>query len=125
MEYGRTILSLLLVLSAAACGPSAEGNLPDGGATGSPCGVEGEHRCDGFSFQECRDGQWWEVEQCASPLVCTRSAGCAECDPDFPTVCRGDNVHTCNPDGTVGGLIETCEFETCSSGSCGDDECGA
>jgi hypothetical protein len=127
MTYaGRTLLSLTFVLSAAACGPSAEGTLPDGGGpTGTPCVVEGEHRCDGSSYQECRDGEWWEVESCSSPLVCTRTAGCAQCDPDFPGVCQGDNVYECNPDGTIGEFVETCQFEQCSRGSCGDDECGA
>src|SRR5205085_1165818 len=45
------------------------------------------------------------------------------CNPSFP-VCVGDDIHTCNADGTVGPLVETCPGGTCINGGC-NDACAA
>ncbi|RMH41563.1 MAG: hypothetical protein D6689_10760 [Deltaproteobacteria bacterium] len=53
-----------------------------------------------------------------------RDLGCAACDPAVSRFCAGDDVYACNPDGTVGELIEECAFESCSGGVC-TDPCAA
>jgi hypothetical protein len=50
---------------------------------------------------------------------CEDPAGCAptECQPGV-NACVGNDVVTCNPDGTFGDVISACGAETCSGGQC-------
>ncbi len=113
------------IVLAAACGPSGTAG-PDGMVTDDPC-TGSETRCSGSSYQVCQDGVYVEQEACVVPTgECHPTLGCVECNPNNPRTCVGDDVHECNDDGTVGGLIETCEFEQCFGGSCGGEQpCGA
>jgi hypothetical protein len=57
------------------------------------------------------------------------ASGGATCASGAATVCQGDSVHTCNPDGSVGALVEECA-SGCWEGSCGggggtDEGCDA
>jgi hypothetical protein len=46
-----------------------------------------------------------------------------QCSPGLP-VCVGDNIHSCNTDGTVGPMISACPGGTCINGAC-NDPCAA
>src|SRR5688572_26344608 len=108
----------------AACGPSSQG-VPDSGfIDDEPCLSEGQTRCNGNRFQVCTGGIWDSQAVCQLPDVCSEVLeGCGECDPALATVCDGDDVRTCNADGTIGAVEETCGFEQCNNGHCGSDEC--
>jgi hypothetical protein len=107
-----------------ACGPSAPDGPPDSGFIDTdPCVTEGQGRCNGNRHQICTDGIWQSQQDCNSPLVCAPTLGCAECDPTFATACDGDNVVTCNQDGSKGPVQQMCGFEQCSNGHCGSDDC--
>jgi len=114
----RTLVAALATLIAA-CGPSASQGA-DGMVTTDPCNNPGEARCVGASHQVCENGVYVEDQACSGDQgECDPTLGCVACRPNNPRTCVGDEVHTCNDDGTVGGLIETCDFEQCSNGSCG------
>ncbi len=119
----RAVLSLTILapLAAIACGPSAAGGGADGGVTTDPC-QPGQVRCLGQSHQTCQNGFFTEDQSCTGSTVCDTDLGCPECSPSNPKTCVGDEVHTCNQDGTVGGLLETCEFEQCRGGVCGGSD---
>ncbi|HTM19028.1 MAG TPA: hypothetical protein VL172_00915 [Kofleriaceae bacterium] len=120
----RAFLGLALLV--AACGPSGGDGGPDGAVTDDPC-TGTESRCVSNTYEVCNGSVFVQQEICASPTAeCSTHLGCVACDPlRGNTTCTGDEVHTCNDDGTVGGLIETCGFEGCSGGSCGGGDCGA
>jgi hypothetical protein len=114
-----------LALTFLACGPSTGdgGGGADARVTSDPCNP-GDTRCSANGYQTCQNGVYVEEELCSA--VCDPELGCVECDPDWGRVCSGDNVHSCNADGTIGDHLETCELEQCSNGSCsGDDDCAA
>jgi hypothetical protein len=126
----RAAAAALLILLAA-CGPSSsagddDDDGPDGGPTTSdPCNA-GETRCDGLSYQTCQDGVFAEEERCG--FVCDTSlGGCAECQPGEGEFCVGNEVHGCNPDGTVGPLVTACsDTQICYDGTCTEsDDCDA
>lgn len=98
-----------------------------GADAGDSCS-SGETRCSDDAFQECKSGTFKDTNICAGSTVCSPSLGCAACSPEVGSTCVGDNVHTCNADGTVGDARQQCEAGTCSGGSCaggGGDACGA
>jgi len=105
----------LAFLLLAACGPSVGGHEDD--ETGVPCTGD-ETRCDGNLFEVC-DGDTYQIEE-ACEQACSPTLGCAECDPAQGTACSGDTtVVSCNPDGTLGGTVETCtDGTTCIAGDC-------
>ena len=123
MALGRA--GLLVLAAAIACGGGGGDGGPDGTVTDDPCSAD-ETRCAGPSYQICGSGGTFvESESCSGGSVCDPGLGCVECRPSELRACMGDEVHQCNDDGTLGDLIETCEFESCSNGTCGDDECNA
>src|SRR5262245_53877375 len=112
----RQLAGICLVVIAVACSPK-RGDRPDA-ETGGPC-TGNETHCEGNAYQECRDGTFVTIETCAN--ACSVSlGGCTDCDPAAgPMACDGNNVVTCNSDGTIGGVIETCDPGTaCMDGAC-------
>ena len=118
----------ILILGAVflSCGSSSNGS-PDGGGDGD--GGNGkctgsETRCAGDIYQVCQNGEFVDSETCVPPKVCVEDVGCGDCDPRFNNrVCVGDDVYTCNADGTIGDLIEHCWTESCTNGFCGSTAC--
>ncbi len=107
------VLASLLALPLAACGPS--GSSGDDDDIGGTCSA-GQTQCVGTQFQTCVDGMFETSENC--PATCDPSAGCMQCQPGV-NACSGNNVVTCNPDGSFGTTVETCAQGTeCSGGSC-------
>jgi hypothetical protein len=103
--------SLALSLGLAGCGPSGSGDDDDGG----PC-TSGQTQCVGQQFQTCVDSSWETTENCAA--ICDPDSGCRTCTPGI-NACRGQDVVTCNPDGSFGTTVETCGDGTeCSGGAC-------
>ncbi len=119
----RTGLSVALAAAAlCGCGPTSAAGGEDGSpGAGDPC--TGQPRCVGTTFQACVDGHFTAVDDCAAPLVCDPSLGCVQCNPSREFTCSGDDVHTCNADGTVGGFVEACGLEQCFDGRCREDDC--
>jgi hypothetical protein len=125
MSPGRTLVRFAVrfvvlggVALAAACGPSGGGgdDVVDGGDTGISC-TGTETRCVGTQYQVC-DGDTFQIAQ-NCPFACdaTRN-GCVECVPGS-NACNGNQVMTCNSDGTFGSVVETCADGTeCSGGMC-------
>ncbi len=103
-----------------ACGPSSEAGA-DGAVTDEACTTPGQTRCNATSFQECVDGFWTTQAVCGSGDVCDPTLACVECRPADVRTCVGNDVHTCNADGTVGEYVQSCELESCNNGACGDD----
>lgn len=92
-------------------------NPPSPDASGEACTGDGT-RCSGLSHEQCIDGTWHPLETCQ--IACTDATGCVACDPNAsgPT-CSGQDVVTCNPDGTVGAVQMTCPDGTmCEAGAC-------
>lgn len=111
------------VLAVAACSPIANDDSgADGDGSSGSC-MSGESQCNGNVFETCENGVFTPQETCTS--VCLPDLGCVECRPDFGNACVGDAVYSCNADGTLGGLLETCPVGTCSNGSCVQPACGA
>jgi hypothetical protein len=52
--------------------------------------------------------------------VCTPTLGCVACDPaQSVNACDGNNVVTCNADGTFGSMVSTCgDGQMCQAGTC-------
>ena len=117
------LLALLLVFPA--CGPSVEGGGDDDGGDDDPSTCSGdEQRCVGNQLQGCSaDGAWEVLETCAT--ACNADLGCVDCDPAGGNACNGNDVVSCNSDGSFGGVIETCSGgESCVGGEC-STECTA
>ncbi len=122
MSSHRTFVRLALLgiaTLAIACGPSVGSgdDEPDGGDTGIAC-TGNETRCVGTQYQVC-NGSTYQVEQ-NCPYACDKDrGGCIECLPGAGNTCRGNDVVTCNSDGTFGATVETCGQGTeCSGGTC-------
>ncbi len=116
----------VLIATTAACAPSAPGTGADALVTTDAC-TAGQTRCVGTtSYQTCQNDVFVESESCQGAQVCDPALACVDCRPSRIRTCSGDEVHTCNQDGTIGDLVETCDFESCSNGSCGGgDNCSA
>ena len=114
------ILALTIALGACS-GGSGDGGAPDGGGNG--CSL-GDTQCDGNVYQGCdENGQWVDLSTCAG--LCSADIGCVSCLPEFNTLCQGDTVYTCNPDGSIGGVVDTCDPGQCVNGACQEPLCGA
>ncbi len=137
------VLTALFLVTAACNASDAGGATPDGGTTdgGSGSGgggggqtdggsgggggggvgncVNGQTRCNGDTYESCENQTWTTVTQCAAPQVCVQKlSGCADCNPLHPTACQGNDVHSCNSDGTLGGVTQSCGSQTCQNGAC-------
>ena len=69
----RAAWSVLCLVVAVACGPSARDD--SGGGDAGPC-PDGERRCEGNTFEVCSGGAWMVIDQCA--LYCSLD-GCTSC----------------------------------------------
>jgi hypothetical protein len=107
----------LLALGLWGCADEAQESPRALADAGVAC-TEGASSCRGAAHVVCRDGAFVEVETCAG--ACVPGGGCAECAPDAPTYCDGDDVVACRADGTRGGVLETCAAG-CAAGRCADD----
>ena len=123
--YGLTLTGALALMAASqGCGPSATSGGADALVTNDPC-TGSETRCVGASYQVCVNDTFVEDQSCGAQ-ECDPGLGCVDCRPSWGRTCEGDDVHECLMDGTVGPLIETCDFEQCNGGSCGGgDDCSA
>jgi hypothetical protein len=110
----RQLLVGCLIIFAAACGgPSRDPGGPDAAS----CSPGDPPRCQGTSYQECQGGEYVTQQTC--PDACSPTMGCVECDPNQGAACDGNAVVSCNPDGTFGSVIETCDAgQECMDGSC-------
>ncbi|MGE0868908.1 MAG: IgGFc-binding protein [Kofleriaceae bacterium] len=114
-------LLVTLVAIAMGCGPGARNGGGDDDddvdASMADC-TEGEHRCNVSTYEVCANGMWSTVEECSG--VCIDALGCTECTPGTP-VCKDGNVHSCEPDGMVGGETIACTgSQICDNGACVD-----
>lgn len=85
--------------------------------TNSGSGCPG--RCTSFGYEACLgDDNYAEPVPCDDDEICIPELGCAVCTPDSP-FCVGDEVWTCNADGTGGDFDHACdEGLVCSGGEC-------
>lgn len=99
-----------LVFVAVACGPNTNSD-------GRACS-DGDVRCFGSLYQTCSGGDYQTTQTC--PAACSvELGGCVECDPSAGNACNGNDVVTCNANGTFGDGVTTCgEGEICSDGAC-------
>jgi hypothetical protein len=115
----RHYLAFVALIVIAACSPSRNEG-PDANP-GDECSGS-EARCINDAYQVCDDGTFVTEETCAGATPeCSESLdGCVECDPSGGgNSCSGDDVVTCNADGTVGGVVETCDAGSeCQGGMC-------
>ncbi|HVV83755.1 MAG TPA: hypothetical protein VHE35_11855 [Kofleriaceae bacterium] len=126
MTRSRTIVASLLAVPASvlvlglafalgACGPAGGGGDDDDDDDGGACSA-GQTQCAGSQFQTCVDGQFTTTESCTG--TCDPDRGCASCTPGMDT-CNGNDVVACNPDGSLGAIIQSCgEGAECDSGTC-------
>ncbi|WP_437759421.1 IgGFc-binding protein [Sorangium sp. So ce1389] len=100
------------------------GDLPEQPPPEPPCAA-GETRC-GADLARCEETAaglaWVTVDDCAAQgLVCASvELGCRQCLPGTSS-CRGQDVVSCEPDGSFGGVVDTCDTgagEACRGGSC-------
>ncbi|MEM9069632.1 MAG: hypothetical protein AAGE52_14055, partial [Myxococcota bacterium] len=90
-----------------------------GGGGGGPC-TEGEVECRGREVFVCRGGALERSEVCGPDQVCALGLGCRACQPGRP-FCDGQEIRTCNDDGTTSTLQMTCpESQVCSGAACQD-----
>jgi len=91
-----------------------------------PLCAAGQIRCGAGALQRCDDTGaglgWITLEDCASQgLVCVSpELGCRQCYPN-QNGCKDQDVVACNPDGTFGAVLSTCDpsvGEACREGSC-------
>lgn len=109
----KLLLSVLVLVGCSA----HHGNSPGPDASGDACSGSGQ-RCTGAVLEQCVDGTWTAQETCS--LGCNETLGCVACDPTAGgNTCSGNDVVTCNADGTVGTVQQTCPDGTmCESGAC-------
>jgi hypothetical protein len=127
MHRSQSTVRHVAVLAAALAGCAnpefirSDGSTPGEASTG-PCS-EGQRRCSGQSWQECKGGSFATREVCAPAKVCVGSKGCLDCDPTLSKTCVGNDVHACSAAGQIGALIEKCGAQTCKLGFCGSQSC--
>lgn len=88
----------------------------------------GQIRCGAGMLQRCDDTgaglAWVTLDDCvAQGLVCASpDLGCRQCYPN-QNGCDGQDVVACNPDGSFGAVLGTCDpsvGEACRAGACPD-----
>jgi hypothetical protein len=112
--------AMLVLGSCNSQGLSGGGGTPGDGGTGG-C-QDGQLNCEGNALQTCSEGVFTTEYTCAADKTCDNSLGCVDCLPGS-TICANNNteVHSCNPDGTIGALQMTCPFgQACLNGGCVD-----
>jgi hypothetical protein len=89
------------------------------GCSGTSSGSGCPGRCTSFGYEACLgDDVYAEPVPCDDDEICIPELGCATCVPDSP-FCVGDEVWTCNEDGTGGDFDHACEDDlVCSDGQC-------
>ncbi len=108
---------LVLVLAIAACSAHQNGGNPDGGGGSGDSCTGTATRCVGNAFQTCMNGMFETQTACSG--ICSDTLGCVECDPASAMTCNGNNVATCNADGTFGTTVTTCgNGQMCTGGAC-------
>ena len=115
------IFWLLILFSLTGCktGDFRLGSGDGGEDATTGCGV-GQRRCSGDSTQVCKDGVWTNETTCVSPQICSASlARCTDCNPGI-SFCKGDDLYSCNSDGTLGAKKQTCAKAWCNGGQCID-----
>jgi len=123
LSFGLLFASLaLLSYAAPACsaGADKESGKPagDGGISldADVCGF-----CVDRLYTPCdAPGKPGTAYECPIDKVCVPQKGCVQCKPGEDT-CVANEVHACNPDGTPGDLVKTCDAgkgERCSRGVC-------
>jgi hypothetical protein len=122
-------LIFVVVVASSACGPaSLSPGMPDGGGTvtgdkdadptPAPC-TSGQLRCFQNRYQVCADGEFKDQEVCQADQQCDSDLGCVDCSPEAGNVCVGEEIHSCNSDGTIGAAVKTCASpEVCAAGTC-------
>jgi len=119
-RIGAGALVSILVAACANLEPPRDSSVNDG-----PVCSEGSTRCAGSSYEACQSGRYVTLKQCQAPQVCVESLkGCADCNPNLDRVCRGDDLHVCQPTGSLGAKVKTCPAGACLSGAC-TDPCSA
>ena len=109
-----SLLALPLTLSLMACGPSGSSD-DDDDDIGGTC-TSGQTQCVGSQFQTCVDSSWETTQNCTA--TCDPSSGCRACTPGV-NACNGNDVVTCNPDGSFGNVVQSCgDGSECSGGTC-------
>jgi IgGFc binding protein len=116
-------LAFVLVLAASlpgACSTNSSKSSGSGGS-GASTGTAGDgggldtcDNCLGNTYNPC-DGP---SEECAEQ--CSPGLGCTECVAGT-TFCVGNDIHSCNDDGTPGSVVDTCDAAQgllCSEGAC-------
>lgn len=116
------LTALLLAAASSACESASSASGPDGDAdtdSDSDECSDGDNQCMGSTYQSCDDGQWVTEEACSGDTpFCDDELGCVVCIPD-DTYCVGNEVWTCNGEGTDGTYEETCsDGDTCVDGEC-------
>ncbi len=117
MPSSARLLFLCAAVLLAACGPGVNDAGDDGGDDAMECSGDAA-RCLGNLYQVCEGGTFVTGEACQQG--CNEAlGGCVACDPVAGNGCDGNNVVSCNADGTPGGVVETCTDGTaCSAGEC-------
>lgn len=114
----RSLLCLMIAIAGAlvACGPNDTGSGDDDGGSDT-CSGDAK-RCVGAQYQVCQGGHYVVSQTC--PNACDVShGGCVECVAGGGNTCRGNDVVTCNADGTFGTTVMTCPLgSSCDSGTC-------
>jgi len=66
------------------------------------------------------DGTYVPELDCAGSKVCDATLGCVDCSPGG-NLCVGNEIRSCNSDGSAGPLVQACDFaQTCRGGTCVD-----
>lgn len=112
----RTLVLLTFALSPAFIGCGPEQTQGDDAPPGADC-TGTETRCSGSVYEVCDNGTFVTMESCQG--ACIQGTGCAQCDPSAGNTCDGNNVVSCNADGTFGPPIMACGTgQMCSTGGC-------
>jgi hypothetical protein len=105
---------LLVVIWSTACSPTHRDSGTDAG--GDSC-TGSETRCEGNSYQVCDGGVFTTQSTC--PNSCAPNLGCVDCDPAAGNACNGNDVVTCNSDGSYGTTVMSCGAGMmCQAGGC-------
>ena len=128
----RVLAASFLCLALSACSASGtdvgSATPAGGGSGGSSAGGGGNAtagsggadprcgKCDlANDYTSCDSGM---PVQMACPAGCTDGKGCTDCRAGQST-CVGNDVHSCNADGSVGDLVTTCpNGQVCNQGAC-------
>lgn len=110
------------VIMSGACVPGrldSGSELADGDTSpgGESCSGS-ERRCEGNNLMVCDGSSFKKQMSCATTQLCDANLGCIDCSPKTPNYCVGDVLHKCNPDGTVGDTVQTCDPGACTVGGC-------